>query len=471
MEPRRLLGRAAFVVLLLAGAPGAVAAELTCVFNLTREAVQRAASGPGQAPAAGAEPRRTKEVRRTVIRLANDSITATHEGQTTIVYHFPSKRMYVLDLREKTYADLSLYATVAFRVNELVRRRAMGAGFAAAGRPPDAKAREITDEFTVESLSSRRLPGDARRPDAPAAKVVRQGKAWEFYRDDRRFVRFLPSSHPVPPTYRQSWIRFLVHQCSIHPTIREQIVQAGALPEILEFSYLDGLESCTVTYRLESVSEGPGHWAGVPSGFMPKVIPGDRLGRILARLDPKRGDETLHTRPTAERFVEEQLARRNALEAYLGWSEFAALANDDAENRASKAALLAKILAANDGRVLSLRFKKGKQEESEAILKAIDGIDRRGLKKGYQLDAYRGFILIGLGRIPEANDCLLEALEANPYLLNCYRQLGDDHVHAFETVDAWRCFDAIRRVDPNFYLLKAVKELEARLEKDFPEDF
>jgi hypothetical protein len=474
MRTRVLLGPAVIASALLVGAGGAVAGELTCVFSMKSEVVGSAAQGApvaGRPAAAWAGPAGNKGTHRTVVGLAKDSIAETREGESTMAYHFPSKRMYVLDLREKTYAELSLYGSVAFCVNELVHRRALGQGFAAAGFLKDPSRRDIVDQFTVESLFSRRLPQDAGRPDAPAATVVRRGKEWEFDRGDRRFVRFLPSDHTVPPDYRRSWIRFLVHQCRIHPTIREQIVQTAAIPDILEFTYFDGNKSCTVTYRLESVGEGRERWAGVPAGFTPKVVPGDRLGRILAKLDSGEKPEMLRTRAAAERFVDEALARGNALDAYLGWLEYSALAGGDAGSRATIDAMAARILAAKDGRVSSLRARRGKPEELSAILETIDGIDRRGLRKDYQLEVQRGFILLALGRVAEANDGFLKALDANPRLLNCYRQLGDNHLRAFQTVDAWRCFDAIRRVDPEFYMLKDVKALEARFEKDFPEDF
>jgi hypothetical protein len=473
--------RAAVLLTLLAWGRGAVAGELTCVFQMTRETtVEQAPKAATKAtPTAGrpapeeAKLRRTSETRRTVVGLAKDVVTVTQQGESSLVHHFPSKRTYVLDLREKSYADVSLFGTVAFRVNELAQRRAMGEGFAAAGVPNDPKVRDITDQFTAESLFSRRLPQDAGRPDAPTATAVQRGKEWEFTRNGRRFVRFVPSDRAIPAEYRRSWTRFLVIQCSIHPTIRERIVQTGVVPELLEFTYEDGISTGTVTYRLESVNEGPERWDGVPTGFTPKVVPGDRLGRILARLAPPRAsaNDTLRTQPEAERFVAEALARGSALDAYLGWSEYMALARDDTQSRPVKADLLAKILATKDQRVLSLRFKDGTREEAEAILKSIDGIDRSGLKKGYQLDVWRGFVVLGFGRVAEAHDSLLKALEANPYLLNNYRQLGEDHLRSFETVDAWRCFDAIRRVDPGSDLLTEVNELEARYEKEFPDDF
>src|SRR5262249_14955735 len=142
-----------------------------------------------------------------------------------------------------------------------------------------------------------------------------------------------------------------------------------------------------------------------------------------------------------------------------------------AESRASKDAWLARILAAKDGRVSSLRSHQGKPQEAEATLGTIDAIDRRGLRKGYQLAVWRGFILGRLGRVPPPTACFLPAHQATLCLLNCYGQLGDDHLKGFEPVEAWRCYDAIRRVEPDSPMLAEVKGLEARLEKDFPEDF
>ena len=76
-----------------------------------------------QIPVGRLQSPKTVETFRTVIGLAKDSITATHRGAPTIAYQFPLKRMYVLDLQEKTYADLSLFSTLASRVNGLIRRR------------------------------------------------------------------------------------------------------------------------------------------------------------------------------------------------------------------------------------------------------------------------------------------------------------------------------------------------------------
>ena len=335
----------------------------------------------------------------------------------------------------------------------------------------DRPSPELLDQFTAESLFSHRLPEDSGRPGGPVADVVHRGKQLEFYQGRRRFVRLIPGDDPLPPEYRPSWTRFLVIQCSIHPTIRDQIVRTGLIPKLLQFSYFDAMESCTMTYRLESVSEGPDRWVGIPLGFTPKVFAGDRLGCILAKLDPKDWGTTLRTRPATERFIDEALVRGDALDAYLGWAEYTALTGDNAARRESKDRLFARILAAQDERVLSLEFAQGKPEQWEAIQKTIDEIDRRGLKKGYQLDVCRSFFLTGLGRAVDADDCLLKAIEANPHLLNCYQRLGDDHLRAFDTVDAWRCFDAIRRIDPDYFMLSNVNELEARYQKDFPDDF
>src|SRR5262245_1493978 len=105
MGSRVLLGLAAFAATLLTGAAGAVAGELRCVFNVTRQTVRHAAQGvqgAGRPTAGEAGAGRTKEAHRTVVDLAIDAVAVTREGETTLAYHFPSKRMLILDLREKT---------------------------------------------------------------------------------------------------------------------------------------------------------------------------------------------------------------------------------------------------------------------------------------------------------------------------------------------------------------------------------
>ena len=298
MRSQAIRASTIFAWISLTGAAWAVAEELTCVFEVTTDTVAvdaQTVPGADQPHGAKANAGHHVETRRTVIGLAPDHVTATHEGETTLAYHFPSRRMYVLDWREKTYADLSLYGMVAFRVNELVRRRSLVNKAIPAAINDNAAIPNRSDQFTVESLLSLRLPDDSRRPDSPVATVVHRGKEWAFDQGGRRFVRFVASDHPVPKAYRKSWSRFLTIQCSIHPTVREQLVAFGVFPDVLQFSYVDITKSCTVTHRLESVHEGPSRWAGVPSGFRPKVAAIDRLGAVLARLGTNEIQDTLRT--------------------------------------------------------------------------------------------------------------------------------------------------------------------------------
>ncbi len=241
MRPRVFLGPAALVSALFIGAAGAVAEELTCVFDMTVQVAGSAAPvapGTGRAAPARVDSPATKETHRTVVDLARDSIAETREGESTMAYHFPSRRMYILDLRERTFADVSLYGQVAFCVNELVNRRAMGEGFAAAGVFNDPGARDVVDPFTVESLFRAACPGmpGGPTPRPPRSSGAgRNGSSLGAIGDSSgSSLLNIRSRRDTAGAGSDSW----PHQCRIHPTIRDQIVGTGAIPDLLEFSLL-----------------------------------------------------------------------------------------------------------------------------------------------------------------------------------------------------------------------------------------
>ena len=112
-----------------------------------------------------------------------------------------------------------------------------------------------------------------------------------------------------------------------------------------------------------------------------------------------------------------------------------------------------------------------KRNLNPLIRLAIEAIDRKGLTRGYMIDARAGEILAALGRSAEAEEHWIKALDANPRLIRVYIHLGTSRFRSFDMNDAWRCFDAARRVDPASPLLADITGLEARFANDFPDEF
>lgn len=466
-----------------------LADEYRCVFSVSEETVTTpiagaaaaGASRPGAGIAVG--PKRVTEQFRLTIGLDSDYLTEQRDQSPEIlVIHFPTRRVYSLDQKAKTYRESSLHAHVAFRVNELVNRLAIGAGLKAArqsGTPwqpppgvPADLAMKALDQFRAESLFSLRLPKGAQWNDSPAATPVASGKTLEFHYQGEPVVKFTPSDRQVPQAIRHGLLRFLVHRCQIQPTVRDRVMEAGTWPESLWFQTTDLSCEKVVSLKLVSASTAAGGgWAGVPADFTPRFDLKDPLDRVLVKL---RALSTAKSKPVQaadraalEQFVTESLKGNQVLDAYLAWYEYNARTGDDAE------AILDRIKATHSPQLQDFLHQDvaNVAEGAEKKLRELTAIDRKGLSRGHVIDIFRGALLTLLNRPEEANQQFLKALEANPLLTSVYVLLGTNHFRSMATEDAWRCFDAAKAINPTSPSLADVRALESRFERDFPEAF
>lgn len=504
------------------------AEELRCVFEVTRETV---AVPPmnlgGGAPARPVRPHvlpKEKEAFRLIVALTRDTLVCEDPDAApeVVAYDFPARRITELDLKRKTYRDLSLYAVVAFRVNESINRFALAASIARgpAGKvqkpgdpdpaPPDPNLIRCIERFAVETLFSIRLKTTPPAPEGavflarPVIKVVPgpAGKGLQFLHDNDLAVEFIPSDRRVPPDYRKSLRHFLAYRCAIHPEIREKILDTGRLPERLSYRALEfrGGTDQTVTLRLSSSTIGPARWQGPPADFTPAHDPDDPLDVVLQkvlsapRVWPAAADQAVAfatgargksmpvprknipaaittddlpaDRPALGRFVDMALQQGRFLDAYLGWCEYTFRTGDPAADLGESIRN-----AARPHTTLVSPRPAPTPEGGERQLRDLDAIDRKGLTRGYMVDAIAGTILTALGRTVDAETRWLKALEANPRLVNVLIQLGSNRFRAFAMDDAWRCFDAARHIDARSPYLVDISGLQSRFEADFPDEF
>lgn len=474
---------------------GQAADDIRCVFAVTQETLTLSAAGFAAAagavtaaskisPEIGATPRRVTETFRLTIGLSEDYLTEQRDqSPELLVIHFPTRRVYALDRKAMTYRESSLYGHVAFRVNELINRLAIGAGWNAAKQsgaawqpPPGVSvifAAKALDQFRAESLFSLRLPKGSQLTESPSASPVAVGKGWEFHYQGDPLVKFTPSVQPVPEALRRGFLHFLVHRCQIHPTIRDKVMDAGVWPESLSFQTTDLPTEKAVTLKLASASNAGAAdvWTGIPSGFTLRFDQNDPLDRVLAKLHKlqcgssknKRSED----RASLERFVEKSLKENHVLDAYLAWYEYNARTGDEAPVTVDR------IMATESPQLQDFLKQDvaNVAEGAEKKLRELNAIDRAGLTRGHVIDVFRGALLTLVNRPDEANQQFLKALEANPLLTSVYVLLGTNHFRSMATEDAWRCFDAAKRINPAAPSLADVRALETRLERDFPEAF
>lgn len=472
--------------------PKAEAGDLRCVFEVTRETVALPALTwpPEKAPRIPLAP--PKRQRFTLsLGLGRDALVCEEQEQgtdapvETIAYDFLARRVTTLRPSAKSYRDTSLHAVVAFRVNELFNRTARAVSLAteqvekpAADRMPLDLIGRYLGRFTSETLFSLRLPPGPPPPkeapflQAPLLLAVGRevGPGWDFLHDGKAVVRFTPSARPLPAEFQRTLRHFLAYRCSIHPDARDKIVAAGVLPGALTFQYTDlgrlVQETVTLTLKLVRDDKEEPLRVGVPKGYAAEVDPNRPLDLITQKLGKRLGEVPRPDRDRLARFVGEALKRGDDLDAYLALCEFTAETGDPALEVGDW------IKKSESPRVRAfVAFEKPTPEDLERRIEALEGIDRKGLSKGYMIDALCASTLTLLGRTAEAEPRYLKALEANPLLVEAYVTLGTSRFQTFQIEDAWQAFDAARRIDPASPYLSEVKALENRLATDFPDEF
>jgi len=189
------------IVVLLTTAPTlrASAKELRCVYACTQETVQDKPTHATGSDQAGKLPRPEVKSYTMTLGLGDHYFFYLVDNQE-VIFDYRAKRVYGLNLKDRTYEEGSLYAVVASRVLELTHRRGIAEGLKAAKMAQPAEF----DQFNLESLFGRRLPGDVGKPGTPTAETTPRDKGWVCIRDGKTVVEFTPSEHAVPKSYRRS---------------------------------------------------------------------------------------------------------------------------------------------------------------------------------------------------------------------------------------------------------------------------
>jgi tetratricopeptide (TPR) repeat protein len=386
-------------------------------------------------------------------------------GQQKTLYDLAGKRIYRIDLTKSEYVEESLFAEPAFRTAELRNRLMLGAAWTEA---KINKTKNPFDRFEVESTLAVEKLGPDAAADAPTIKVETAGNTTVFLHDGQWVVKLTPSKSALAGPAAAAFTRLLAYEARIHPQVRRKIVEAGAVPETLEFRFQNPPQAYTVTWTLRKVAEVEVEDLPLSKELKPAADAGGPLAAILAEV--KKGHAP-PTRQAAEAYARSALAEKKYLDAMLATIEDQLRSGDPAveplmREIGSSAQTDPQLRLFLDGMMASQNPKTAAQ-----ALQKFDAIDRTALKKGYVIDIMRANALTALGRRKEARDLFLSVLKANPFIAGAYKDLGELYADAYQMPLAWRCWDAGRQINPNLPLLQDVTKREQWLQENLPDFF
>jgi hypothetical protein len=380
----------------------------------------------------------------------------TESKGTRTIYDFERKRILVLDLKTKTYADYSLYSNIGYRVLEFYNRQmirnALQAAKIESPLPPPA---------LVEQLFS--LTDDKENTVIETATITgHRVFSWQ----DNPLVTVTDSVAPLPDAYRSEYWRFIRYYAGGHPQILSALGAEPGIPTETTF-VLTNLKTETRTLTVQRISSPPDANYSL-AGYTLKM-PDAEPFKTLAKVGANSQDQVNIRVEAANKDRDIAFSQGRYLDAALANFE-AFLSTGEAD---SAWLSMAREALTKDPKTQLLLGSISPRDKNGAPRAVNDLAELRALNPARVdvLDVFEGNTRIGLNQGPQGVELLLAALRQNPYFTGAWHDLGDYYYRSFRMQEAWACLDAARAMRPNDPMLREMDQLEQQLRARNPAFF
>ena len=390
------------------------------------------------------------------VTLGGKYIAVDSQG-TRRIYDFEHRRLYDLNLQDKTWQDASLYSDFAAKALELQNRLRLNDILGAASVRSASLAPTFLEHLFSMSIDDQETPIDVSR--AKGATVF----SWQ----GRALLSITDKTQPLPAEFQREYWQWLRYTVGGHPKIYVDLQKRSGVPDLVRIVRTD-VGQQLITFLLKSVTSEPdaaysldgftrADPARAPYPTLKKIASDARAG-LTASVDAARKDRDSAT--GQGKMLDAALAHfAYALSSGDSSTEWLVQVRDrmatDADARAFAGALSAKNPDQAAKAVKALTDLRAKITSSYAYLFDVFTANHEGtLKHG-----------------TAAEKLFLSALSANPYLTGAWFDLGKLYYGTSRTREAWACWDAARAINPNHPFGKDIDTLELRMVADNPEFF
>ena len=424
----------------------------------------------------------------TTVTLAPTFSEAT-SGQGHVVEDHSLCRTFTWNEAARVVGDSSCYALPAFRVIELRNRQVLATTLAKADSP------QASEPYWDEANLGLQL-GDEKRLVAytsGAATEYRLGKAVP--------VKITGIAGSLTPDEMGRFVRYLARNASLHPQVRRDIAERGALPAQIESQdaalgirrstrvmTLSNLRRETVSYPLP---------AGLPSEVRVSAAKGTThrdaaIRNTLLAIDGRPGSP----KPTLRELLDGIKATQNPMQAYLSFmnttQQYAAeMTGPDSRTIINEIGPSIRIIMQNPD---VAQFERANGLAGDARAAGNREASARYLAEARDLNylrfgTFRNVTYANLARSTrdtktwdpsiaaamsaQVVDNYWIHIAAYPWASNAFTDAGDAYFESFDTPDAWLAYDLGRAVDPEWRsgVMARVGVMEADLRARHPEFF
>jgi hypothetical protein len=381
-----------------------------------------------------------------------DSYMAVDTAQGRLIYDFAARRRYAVNTAARQFVEYSLFDTVGFRVVEMHNRDVLRGASAAIKVDTELGSKPMQEnELSVLSAG----PG--------VAEEKSEGGQHVFYVDGVKLAAWSDAGATVAAADAAQFARFMRYVQGGHPQLLERLVKGSVIPDHLTL-FLNGGRDADLTFSQVRSAQPPAY------ELTPyrREVSKDGIDAVFDRIaaaSPQQLDVLRAQYPcdSAEDFSPAQ-----ALDTMLGKMECtlstgAAVTLSGAQRQAASTSPVLPLLFA--------AINPGKPEQTADAVKTLVALRQQAPRKAYMLKVFEANHRLRLKQPKEAQALFVEALQANPLLAGAYKDLGDLLLIQYDSVRAWRSWDAGRRVSPALPNFEPVNKVEADLLAKHPEYF
>ncbi len=377
--------------------------------------------------------------------LESDAMVIERE-QTTTWWDFAERTVTTFHREKRQLERANLLARLGFREAEFRNRLRLGEALKAAG-----VKEAFFDTVLMEHLFS------LRAPQSPGPELAVNGDRVRWTHGGKTLFALEQSGPEWSAEQRRAWLRFVIYLFGLHPAIVADIEKRSACPSEMEIGRINA-DIEQLVFRLRGVAEDvapsvPGNVAGEP--------PQSEAVKIAAQVEQLGADGYRAACTALRGDFETAFSNGRVLEGALLMLEWG-LWTDALTPEVVRAYRDAMNQDADCQALLTSLNPRSKAEAEQAVATLLQ-LENRSGKGKRALRIFRANSLTKLGKYQESRQLFVEVLQEAPANVGALKDLGDLYYGAFEMADAWRCWDAAKRLLPTHKNLKPVLEMERRL--------
>lgn len=428
-----------------------------------------------------AEESKPPVITREIVTLYPDYVSMRVDNMERI-YNFLNKSLIVFDHTAKTYLVYPLHAVPIYYNRERMRRLAQKIERNEALR---AAGGDAVEKVSFEDVDLDMALGAKSNNKSYHMIEKRQADGKTVFFDDKGdLAEFKIREGKLDKTFQKAYARYLTHETAIHPVIEEALGKAGQIFSVLSYNNRDPLRKANAHTQIELVQSSlqPEDSPKMPEGYTVKRSNEPLVNDIMAQsltLPPL-------DLPAIDNHITTLIQGKQHMEAYLTASELSLMLSAAETAQIYKDVMEAGMLAGQSfkaNQVAAITRAPQTEEDLEKFLSILDKAREEAGEKAYLIDYFKaGHIRKVLGaksnptdeekqKLADARQTIVDTLKANPRLINPYLELGGQHYQNYEILDAFLFWDHATRLKPTHESIRAMQNMKAEAEKDFPEFF